>query len=359
MNRVIEIDHRIWEGSSPSELGYGGLENQTFVQTFTHEDGSTHDVLVIDGRESNNGRTILKSASLNYRIDPLRIRQESIAASKLKARIALAELPGVSGLPINREGVIDTSIDVSKKIETVRQTRKEFFEVAQGKFDLLARKQLIALARILKLSEHETVELHGHSLAAMIAATMGRVTVSERAPIPLRIARIHMEDPVNIFDTSPLKFAQILNDMKAETHRRDTTYLQENVDIGHGDIVPIEQQSNYAKAINRYVKSKQRPVVINSLQAIRKGIAPIIQEVIDSGLQTGVVDSDTTISTTHFRDSLVSEGSQIQEFNDMLSSSGVQSEAYEYIPALDDPTELGHLTDVSLGRAASIAAFTY
>ena len=358
MNRVIPIDYRPWSESSANEIGYAGLEDTTNVHTYTHEDGTSHDVLVIDSRENKDGPTILKSASLNYRIDPLLIRQETILAHKLGARVALAELPGVSELPLTESGLVDTSIDIDQKISAVQQTRKEFLEISRGRFDLVAQKQLIALTDILGLSEGDTVELHGHSLGAMVAATMGRVAAKHLTPVPLSISRIHLDDPSNVFNTSAMDFARLVKSSYKETARRNELYLNENIAIGHGDVTAFDLQSVTTKAIDRYIKSRQRPVVINSLRAMRKGIAPIIDEAIHTGLQTGSITPNTIVSSSHYRDSLVSNIADHEALAEQVRSHDVQTEIFEYVPADDDRTELGHLAGTSLGRTAAIAAMT-
>ena len=115
MLRRIVADHQPWLGSTSAELGYTGLEQQTALHTYTHTDGSTHDVLVIDGRKDGNGPTILKSTSLDYRINPFLVRQETINAHQLGARIAISEIPGISGMPLNAKGELDLSVDIDKK----------------------------------------------------------------------------------------------------------------------------------------------------------------------------------------------------------------------------------------------------
>jgi len=358
MFKEIEVDYRQWSGASATELGYGGFEDSTKLHTYTNSDESTHGVLVIDGRKGEGGRTILKSTSLNYRIDPMLVRQETILANKLGARIAVAELPGVSGLPLDAQGNTDFTIDIDQKIESVFQSRKEMSDVRHGKFDLLAKKQLDSLIDILKLSPHDSVEFHGHSLGAMIATTMARVAVNQQAFIPLTIDRIHLDDPANISRLSVYDVAQKINSNRTESKRRNEVYLRENELIGHGDITAFERQSKQADDVDRYIKSKQRKAVLNSAQALTKGIDGIIDDVIIEGLRNGSISNETVISTAHYRDSLISNMDDIKNLSAYATAKGVRSEIIEYSPAGDDPTMLGHHTPTSLGRAASIAINT-
>jgi len=358
MFKEIEVDHRIWADSTAGELGYAGLESQTALHTYTHTDGSTHDVFVVDGRQNGDGPTILKSASLDYRINPFLIRQETINASKLGARIAVAELPGVSGLPLDSHGQLDLSVDIDEKISTVGQSKQEFAQIRYGSFDLVAKKQLTALIDILNLSEYDAVELHGHSLGAMIAATMGRVAAKQLLSIPLTIDRIHLDDPSNISGLTAINLAQIVNNGRIETKRRNEIYFKENDFIGHGDITAFERQSDETARISKYVKARQKNVVFNCLQATRWGIQPILSDVIEQGSQNGTVSPETVVSIARYKESLASNVGDAHTLHDTIVSSGLRSEIFEYTSAADDPTELGHQTLASLGRAASVATYT-
>ncbi|MES2631039.1 MAG: hypothetical protein V4611_03715 [Patescibacteria group bacterium] len=358
MFKEIVADHRPWVGSTASEIGYAGLESQTALHTYAHTDGSTYDVLVIDGRQNGEGRTILKSTSLDYRINPFLIRQETINATKLGARMAIAEIPGMSGIPLDSHGNLDLSIDIDEKMSTVRQTKQEFLQVRRGAFDLLAQKQLTAFIDILNLSEYDPVEIGGHSLGATMAATMGRVAAKEQLSIPLTIDRIHLDDPSNFFGLSAIDIAQNINDGRKETKRRNEVYFKENEQIGHGDITAFERLSAETARISKYIKGQQKSVVLNCLQATRWGIQPILSEFIEEGMKNGTVTPETVVSIAHYKDSLASKISAARALHDIILSSGIRSQIFEYISASDDPTELGHQTLASLGRAASIAIDT-
>jgi len=358
MFRSIEADHRSWLGSTSAELGYTGLEDQTSLHTHTHTDGSTHDVLVIDGRKNGEGPTILKSTSLDYRINPFFVRQETINAHQLGARIGVAEIPGISGMPLGPKGELDLSIDIDKKMSTVWQSKDEQRQVRYGAFDLLATKQLNALIDTLKLSEYEHVELGGHSLGAMLAATMGRVAARQLVSIPVIIDRIHLEDPSNLYGLSTLEMVQISNNGRVETRRRNEIYLKENEYIGHGDITAFERQSEETARISKYIKGQQKSTVLRSLHATRRGIHPILMDFIDQGLRNGTATSETAITITHYEQSLACKLSDALSLHDTIESSGMRSEVFEYTSAQDDPTDLGHQTNASLGRAASIALYT-
>lgn len=358
MLRSIDADHRSWLGSTSAELGYTGLEDQTSLHTYTHSDGSTHDVLVIDGRKDGEGPTILKSASLDYRINPFLVRQETINARQLGARIGVAEIPGVSGMPLDSKGEFDASIDIDKKMSTVRQTKEEHRQVRYGAFDLLATKQLNSLIDTLELSEYEHVELGGHSLGAVLAATMGRVAAKQLISIPVTVDRIHLEDPSNLYGLSSLEMVQTASNGRIETKRRNEIYLKENEDIGHGDITPFERQSEETARISKYIKGQQKSTVLRSLHATRRGIHPILMDFIDQGLHNGTATPETIISIARYKQSLACKLSDALSLHDTIELNGMRSEVFEYTSAPDDPTELGHQTNASLGRAASMAMNT-
>lgn len=315
-------------------------------------------MLVIDGRKDGKGPTILKSTSLDYRLNPFLVRQETINANHLCARIGIAEIPGISGIPLGPKGELDLSIDIDKKISTVRQTKEEQRQVRYGAFDLLAIKQLIALSDILGLSAYDHVELGGHSLGAMLAATMGRVAARQQLSIPLVVDQIHLEDPSNIYNLSSLAIMQIANNGRIETKRRNEVYLKENEDIGHGDVTPFERQSEETAQISKYVKGRQKSTALRCLHATRRGIQPILMDFIDQGLRNGTASSETVISIAHYEQSLACTLSDAQSLHDAVKSNGMRSEIFEYVSPPDKPTDLGHQTSASLGRTASIAINT-
>ena len=358
MLKRIEADYRSWLGSSSAELGYTGLESQTNVHTYTHTDGSTHDVLVIDGRRDGEGPTILKSTSLDYRINPFLVRQETITAHQLGARIGISEIPGISGMPINAKGELDLSTDIDKKMSTVWQSKEEQRQVRYGAFDLIAAKQLTALSSVLGLSNYDRVELGGHSLGAMLAATMGKVAARELLSTPLVIDRIHLEDPSNLYGLSPLAMTQTSLNGRIETKRRNDTYLKENDVIGHGDVTPFERQSEENARISKYIKGHQKGTVLRSLHATRRGIHPVLLDFVEQGLRNGTASPDTVISIAHYEQSLACNLRDALSLHDSITSQGMRSEVFEYASPSDDPTELGHQTATSLGRAASIAINT-
>lgn len=79
---------------------------------------------------------------------------------------------------------------------------------------------------------------------------------------------------------------------------------------------------------------------------------------IDQGLRNGTATPETALSIVHYEQSLACKLSDALSLHDTIESNGMRSEVFEYTSAPDNPTKLGHQTNASLGRAASISVYT-
>ncbi|MGE5298547.1 MAG: hypothetical protein ACM3KF_00725 [Acidobacteriota bacterium] len=351
MCEIVPIDYRNWRGASGEELGYSIYEPVSQVHRYTHQDGTTHNILVVDARRSFDDPTILKSASINYRLDPLLLRRSAIEAAQSNSRIAIAELPGVSGIPMQSGGTVDYSADIKYYTESVRQTAYETLEAMNGNFIPLAQKQFTALADLLSL-KNEPIEIHGESFGATIALALARVVVERGNGLSLR--RIHLGDPANPIAVSTAGLAKILRNMTEETRRRNEIYLRENEAIGHGDITAFELQSDAASMLDAYVKRRQLRASILPVKGIRNGLVNILKDTVKIGEQDKTISEDTVLSASFHTDSLVGDYEGTRNFIDQTNTLGVKSELYVYVSG-DSDRMFGHLALVSLGRVANVS----
>lgn len=336
MNRLntIKLDHR------EANLSIDGVT--TSNHAFTTPNNQTLRIIVADGRNDENGDTIIWPASFGSRADHLEEARTSVLAARTEARVAYIETPGV-GLDINDPSHTDAG----------KLTRRQLMSVANGNFDSLASTQLDALDDVLEFKDQQEVRFIGYSMGSWATATMAKLLARHHFPDKqLLIPRIDLIEPVN---DQNYKLNDLRHKINQEDQYSERYFMQENSENGL-DVLPFDRESELNKSILSNLNWRQFIALKALSMGIRRGFANnLTKAVAESDDSTRLMEG--SIHLWRANESLVARPDANRRTINQLGRVGrMAAQMTEIYPTMRDKAKGHHHALVhSMGNIANMA----
>jgi hypothetical protein len=346
MNNRVEINHRTWQGKSAEHLGYQGqaVHVERYVVPRKALRGSREfNVLFADGRKSDSDPTIILTSSYDQRagLDGLLARQIGVMAAQRHARVGLSEQPDITVDPIN-----------PRQTKGDRRPLAELVQSFHGNYDTLARIQLGAIDSVLNLEDGSKIEIQGPSQSAANAVSMAGVILRGEYSKSFDIPYMDLIDPVNARGGNLAHKLKLLSNLVTIEASLLRQYIAENTFIGHGDVVPYEDESAENAEILRHLRHRQALATLLGGAGLRKGLDKPILKLLTHPT-TREAARAMQINFFYGADSTVSLESDIFPTVDAINATGGNAQAV----ALFDPEghKLSHHFQRSLARQAELS----
>jgi hypothetical protein len=336
---TVTLDHQNWIGQSSDDLGYTG----DFLRTASIEQYSPDmNVACVDARPNGVGPTIIGSTSLDERLTPFYLHCMAVNAKHRGARLLMSDVRGVR-------------MDVENPVHVgwAHQTSTQTLEAFRGNPEPIGAEQLRALDEVYGFEEGEDIEIEAHSLANFWAYGMIKAIATRSFEKRLTITKLHMIEPVNSYGKLSvqglMKEMLSLSTVEMDLEKR---YIAENKDIGHGNVIPFDNESKQNKRIDRVLKMRQFVSSHVAGAGIRIGLDTLAGDILKDRSVDGAGLHEAEIIISHGAHSTVSRRDDILRLARTIKEAGGNVRLLEYITGKGDNTPIAHSVFRSLGRIA-------